>query len=135
MNKQGCIHPEILHALSLCGHGDRVLIADGNYPIASRCPQARAVYLGVCAGVPEVTQVLDAVLAQIAVEAAAVMTPGDGVVPEVFAEFEARLPGIRLSEFNRFDFYAEAAGADVRLVISTGEQRTFSNILLTVGVA
>ncbi|MFQ8759286.1 MAG: SIS domain-containing protein [Intestinimonas sp.] len=35
-----CIHPDLMRVLSLCGHGDKVLIADGNYPLAS-CPAAR----------------------------------------------------------------------------------------------
>lgn len=135
MKKYGCIHPDILYALSRCGHGDRILIADGNYPVATRCPQAQTVYLGVCAGVPKVPEVLDAILAEINAEAAAVMTPGNGSSPEIFAEFAALLPGIQLSELGRFDFYTAAAQADVRLVLSTGEQRTFANLLLTVGVA
>ena len=30
------IHPDIMAALALCGHGDKVLIADGNYPLDSK---------------------------------------------------------------------------------------------------
>ena len=35
-----CIHPELIRVLSLCGHGDKVLIADGNYPLASKTGDA-----------------------------------------------------------------------------------------------
>ena len=135
MNRQGCIHPEILSALSRCGHGDRILIADGNYPIASRCPQAALVYLGVSAGIPGVPEVLDAILAEINVEEAAVMTPDSGNEPAIFAEFKKRLPCMELSELGRFEFYAAATEPNVRLAISTGESRTFANILLTIGVS
>ena len=135
MNRQGCIHPEILSVLSRCGHGDRILIADGNYPIASRCPQAAHIYLGVSAGIPGVPEVLDAILAEINVEEATVMTPGSGTEPQIFAEFKKRLPGINLREFGRFEFYAAATEPNVRLAISTGESRTYANILLTIGVA
>ena len=49
MLKNGCIHPQIMQALSLCGHGDRILIADGNYPLAQRSGDAQKVYLGLTA--------------------------------------------------------------------------------------
>ena len=35
MLKGKMIHPEIIETLSLCGHGCKVLIADGNYPLKS----------------------------------------------------------------------------------------------------
>ena len=31
MLKNACINHEIMKAISLCGHGDKILIADGNY--------------------------------------------------------------------------------------------------------
>ena len=37
------IHPDILAALALCGHGDKVLIADGNYPLDSKSGEAETV--------------------------------------------------------------------------------------------
>ena len=36
MLKGNMIHPEIMETLSLCGHGCKVLIADGNYPLKAR---------------------------------------------------------------------------------------------------
>ena len=47
-----CIHPGIMKALSLCGHGSKVLIADGNYPLAEKSGDAEKVYLGLMAGQP-----------------------------------------------------------------------------------
>ena len=35
-----CIHPGLMKALSLCGHGSKVLIADGNYPLAEKSGNA-----------------------------------------------------------------------------------------------
>ena len=55
-----CIHPEIMRYLSLCGHGDKILIADGNYPLASKTGDAPKVYLGLMPGLPTVTDVLAA---------------------------------------------------------------------------
>ena len=47
MLKGKLIHPDIMAALALCGHGDKVLIADGNYPLDSKTGQAETVYLGL----------------------------------------------------------------------------------------
>lgn len=47
------IHPQIMAALSLCGHGDKVLIADGNYPLAAKTAGAERVYLGLTPACPQ----------------------------------------------------------------------------------
>lgn len=135
MLKSGCIHPQIMQALSLCGHGDRILIADGNYPLAQKSGDAQKVYLGLTAGQPTVTDVLRALQAEVNIEAAAVMEPSDGPEPAIFAEFRDRLPGVALEKLDRWAFYDACGQSGVRLAISTGEQRVFANILLTVGVA
>lgn len=135
MLKTSCIHPEIMSALSLCGHGDKILISDGNYPLDSKSGGAKKVYLGLCPGVPEVTQVLAALLGSAAVERAEVMLPEDGSTPPIFGEFSALLDGMELHGLGRQEFYDAASQPAVRLAISTGEKRVFANILLTVGVA
>ena len=52
------IPPDLMRVLSLCGHGDKILIADGNYPLDSRTAGAEKVYLGLTPGLPAVTDVL-----------------------------------------------------------------------------
>lgn len=132
MRKSGCIHPEILGALARCGHGDTVLIADGNYPLESRQPESERVFLGLRAGSPEATEVLSVLLGEINVEGAAVMRPEGGERPEIFDRFAALL-GFEPEQEDRYPFYTRAAGA--KLAILTGEQRLYANILLTVGTA
>lgn len=134
MMKSGCIHPGILSALSLCGHGDKILIADGNYPLDAKSGSAVKVYLGVSEGIPTVTDVLKALLQSVNVEKAEVMVP-DGEEPPIFGEFRTILDGMKLDGIDRYGFYDECGKPAVRLAISTGEKRTFANILLTVGVA
>ena len=134
MLKSGCIHPGILSTLSLCGHGDKILIADGNYPLASKSGDAIKVYLGLTEEIPTVTQVLKALLQSVNVEKAEVMVP-DGEEPPIFGEFRTILDGMKLNGIDRAGFYEECEKPAVRLAISTGEKRTFANILLTVGVA
>ncbi len=131
----GCINPQIMRALSLCGHGDKILIADGNYPLNARSGSADKVFLGLTAGVPTVTQVLEALQKEIVVEDAAVMQPVDGPEPEIFGEFRGMLGGMDLQKIERYAFYERCCEEDVRLAISTGEKRVYANILITVGVA
>lgn len=135
MKKTGCINPLISEAIAFCGHGDKILIADGNYPMQASCEQAKCVYLGLKAGQPTVTEVLETLLSEVNVEAAAVMTPEDGSRPPIFDEFEQLLPGVQLEGLGRWEFYDAGAQPKVRLAISTGEKRVYANILLTVGVA
>ena len=134
MKKSGCINPLIMQVLAAVWHGDQILIADGNYPLESKCPDSKRVYLGVRAGEPTVTTVLETILSEINVEAAIVMKPEEGR-PEIYNEFEQILPQIQLEQLSRWDFYEAAARPVVRLAISTGEKRVFSNVLLTVGCA
>ena len=130
-----CIHPGLMAALSRLGHGDRVLIADGNYPLASKTGEAEKIWLGLCPGLPTVTDVLRALQSVIRIERAQVMDPGDGTTPEIFGQFQQMLGGMELEKLGRFEFYDTCGEKTLRLAVSTGEQRTFANILLTVGVA
>lgn len=134
MLKTACINPEIMRVLSLCGHGDKILISDGNYPLDSKTGTAAKVYLGLTSGIPTVTEVLKVLTGVVNIEKAEVMVP-DGEQPPIFDEFKQILGGMDLSGLKRFDFYDECCKPAVRLAISTGEKRTFANILLTVNVA
>lgn len=134
MLKTDCIHPDMMRVLSLCGHGDKILIADGNYPLDSKSGDAEKVYLGLTSGSPEVTQVLEVLSKVTNIEKAEVMVP-DGEQPPIFGEFQKILGGMELSGLERFKFYDACCLPNVRLAISTGEKRIFANILITVGVA
>jgi L-fucose mutarotase len=128
-------HPAILEALAAAGHGSRVLIADGNYPLSTgTAPSARLVYLNLKPGLVTVTEVLETLLTAIPVEAAHVMRPDNGDEPSIFGNFRTLLPGCELQGGGRFAFYDLARGNDVTLAIATGEQRLWANILLTIGV-
>jgi L-fucose mutarotase len=135
MLKYQLLHPEILQALGAAGHGAQVLIADGNYPFATRShPNARRVYLNLAPGLLNVTDVLKVLADAIPIEAAQVMVPDSGDEPAIFAEFRALLPGIVLQPLGRFEFYDAARSPELALVIATGERRVYANIMLTIGV-
>lgn len=130
-----CIHPELLAHLARCGHGSRILIADGNYPLAEKCGGAARVYLGLTAGTPTVTEVLSVLHGEIEIEKAEVMLPDDGREPEIYSEFRRELNGLALNTLGRFEFYDSCTKQPLVLAISTGEQRTYACIILTVGCA
>ncbi len=136
MLKGSLLHPEILAALGGAGHGSRVLIADGNYPCSTTAgPNAQMVFLNLAPGLVTATDVLKVMVGAIPIEAAHVMQTADGSEPAIFAEFQDLLSGKPcLTPVERFAFYEAVGQPDVCLVISTGEQRVYANILLTVGV-
>jgi L-fucose mutarotase len=135
MLKGKLMHPDIMAALALCGHGDKVLIADGNYPLDSKTGDAALVYLGLMPGLPTVTDVLEAVQSVVNVEKAEVMDPADGTTPEIFGTFREMLDGMELDLLGRYEFYDACCEKPVRLAISTGEKRVYANLLITIGVA
>ncbi len=136
MLKTRLLHPEILAALAGAGHGSRVLIADGNYPFSTGSnPHTPVVYLNVRPGLVSVPDVLEALLSAIPVESAMVMVPSDGPAPEIHGEFRKSLPAdVPVVKRGRMEFYTEAKSEDTALVIATGEQRVWANLLLTIGV-
>lgn len=138
------IHPEILAALGRAGHGSKVLIADGNYPASTTLgPNARLVHLNLTPGKLSATEVLVALLAAIPVEHATVMdTLKTGPYatredPEIWSDFRRQLATKGVSELAKVErsvFYEASRQSDVALVIQTGEQRIYANLLLTIGV-
>jgi L-fucose mutarotase len=135
MLKTRLLHPGILAALGQAGHGAKVLIADGNYPLLTRSNgDAHRVYLNLAPGLVTVTDVLEVLVDAIPIEAAHVMVPDTGEEPDIFAEFRGLLPDTPLQVLGRIPFYEAARGPDLALAISTGEQRIYANLLLTIGV-
>lgn len=136
MLKTQLLHPTILDVLGKSGHGSGILIADGNYPFITRAnPNAERVYLNFMPGLLTVTQVLEGLLTAIPVEAAHVMVKDDNVEPPIHADFRALLGnGVPMQTHQRFAFYDQCRDSDVALVIATGEQRIYANILLIIGV-
>lgn len=129
------IHPTILQALASAGHGSKILIADGNFPFGTGAnPAATRAYLNLSPGKLLVTEVLEALVASVPIEAAEVMATDTGVEPAIYMEFRGALPDLTLMTHERFAFYGEARMSDVCLVIATGDQRLYANILLTIGV-
>ena len=111
MLKTRLLHPQILEALGEAGHGARVLIADGNYPLATQSnPAGRRVYLNLAPGRLGVIEVLEVLAESIPIEAAHVMGPDDSSEPPIYGDFRGLLPGTQLERLGRFEFYAWPGG-------------------------
>ena len=136
MLKTKLLHPDILAALARSGHFSQVLIADGNYPLASRSnPAAAKVFLNLMPGVVKTTEVLEALLATIVVQEATMMMMPQGEEAPVQDTYIGMLPaGIEVKRLERYAFYEAVCSPNTTLVILTGDTRRFANILLTIGV-
>lgn len=134
------LSPQLLKVLCEMGHGDEIVIADGNFPAESMGKDALVIRADGH-GVPEI---LDAVLAllpldQYTEKPAALMevVPGDPCVPEIWETYRALLnkhgenpKNIEMME--RFAFYERAKKAYA--IVATGESAIYANILLKKGV-
>ena len=130
------LHPEILAALGRAGHGACVLIADGNYPVSTQSPaDAARVFLNLRRGLVKVTDVLEVLRDTIPIEKVTLMAARDGRPAPIHQEFFKLLPaGIEHQALARAEFYAAANQPATALVIATGEEQRFANILITIGV-
>lgn len=135
------VHPPLLAALARAGHGAKVLLADGNYPHSTGAPpRAERVWLNVAPGMLTVADVLGVLTQTIAVERATVMVPEADALPEHRPDvipshgcYRETLPDVHLDELPRFEFYAAARADDVAILVATGDQALYANLLLTIG--
>ena len=131
------LQPDILSTLSRAGHGSCVLIADGNYPVSTHSPGSAAkVFLNLRPGLVQVADVLEVLRDTIPIEQATMMAPPDSQRAPIQKELLKLLPpGVPTNSLTRNEFYAAVSQPSTALVIVTGEERRFANILITIGVA
>ena len=145
MLRHKLIHPQISAVLAAAGHHSTVLIADGNYPAASkRGPRAELISLNLMPGIPTCNQVLEAVLSAIPVEAIQTMeTESSGPYaldgdPPVWEDYRKTIAAagldLALSPIDKWAFYEAVSTDDHVLTIQTADQQRYANILLTLGV-
>lgn len=129
------LHPELLGALGTAGHGSKILLADGNYPhTTGAAPAAKRIYLNLAPGLLTVDQVLAPLIAAVPIEAAEIMSAPAGVDVPAIDGYRAALDGVPFTGIERMAFYDAARHPDVAIVIATGDQRVYANLLLTIGV-
>ena len=145
MLKHTLIHGEISRILGEAGHHSAILIADGNYPAASkRGPRAELVSLNLMPGVVTCDQVLQAILSAIPIEQINTMmyeTEGPYAWtedPPVWSDYRKTIAqydsGLELKPIEKWAFYDAVATDDHVLTVQTADMQRYANILLQVGV-
>ena len=136
------LSPELLKVLCEMGHGDTLVIADGNFPAASMGKDAIVIRCDGH-GVPElldgILQVfpLDTYVENPAILMEKMDCDKDLVIPvwdtykEIIAKYDDR-GAEAVGNIDRFDFYDEAK--DCYCIVQTGETAIYANIILQKGV-
>ena len=139
MLKTKLAHPEILFALGKAGHGSKILLADGDYPVSTtKGINSTIVHLNICPGLVGCIELLEVLLPIVLVEKAEVMdVPSGQKAPDIWGEYKSLLSRNKhpdtLTKIERFAFYEEVAKDSTALIIQTGELREYANLLLTIG--
>jgi L-fucose mutarotase len=136
MLKFALLHPTLIAALASAGHGSKILIADANYPCATRAnPAATLVFLNLRPGLIDVDEILATIIESVPLESAAVMVPQNGPPVSAHEGYRERLgPGVPFDKLGRPEFYEASRSRDVAVVVASADQRVFANLLLTIGV-
>lgn len=137
----GILSPELLKILCEMGHGDRILLADGNFPCESVGRNAHVIRCDGH-GVPEL---LDAVLQLMPLDTAVQKpvllmqtAPDIPAEPPIWGQFCRILAShdtrgkSAVSELERFAFYEESRSCYA--IVATGERALYANIMLQKGV-
>ena len=132
------LSPDLLKILMEMGHGDEIVIADGNFPAASVAQ--RLIRLDGL-NVPEI---LEAILKLFPLDsyvknpvALMQVVKGDKVKPVIWDVFKKilKISGEPFEAFEfieRFEFYERARKAYA--IIATGESAQYANVILKKGV-
>ncbi len=131
------LSPELLKILMEMGHGDELVIGDGNFPAASMAQR-----LARCDGHP-VPPLLDAILALFPLDTfvdspvALMAVVGGGDEPPIWKTYREivgrRSPDASgVEHVERFAFYERAKQAYA--IVATGESALYANVILKKGV-
>lgn len=132
------LSPELLKILMEMGHGDELVLADGNFPAASHAQR-----LVRCDG-HAIPELLDAILTFFPLDTYAeksvalmAVVPGDPTIPVIWDEYKGLIKkhdpqAAELEQVERFAFYERAKHAYA--VVATGEKALYANIILKKGV-
>ena len=131
------LSPELLKILMEMGHGDEIVIADGNFPAET---MGKRVVRCDGHGVPEL---LDAIMQLFPLDTYTekpvmlMEVVPDDVVPVIWDKYKEIInkyepENCKIEMIERFAFYERAKTAFA--VVSTGEEALYANIILKKGV-
>lgn len=135
MLKTAVIHPTILEALGRSGHFAQVVIADGNLPVGAMAgPNSVTVHLNFSPGLLDALTVLKGIIDVCPIQGAIVMEKPPQASAEIHDAYKELLGDVSWESMERWAFYDKIRDPLTTLIIQTGEQRRFANLILTVGV-
>ena len=132
------ISPKLMKILMEMGHGDEIVLADGNFPAASN---AQRLVRCDGHGIPEL---LDAILKFLPLDiyvdkpvALMELVPGDDYDPVIWDKYEEIVgkydeEHTDFEHVERFDFYERSRNAYA--IVATSEQALYANVILKKGV-
>ena len=137
--------PELLHVLRSMGHGDKLVIADVNFPaaeVATKTTSGKNIFLAgvdlpraleaICSLLP-IDYFVDAPAGHMAPQVGGTMpAAGEEVIASAAEVVGRHAAGITLQPIERFEFYDVARTAFA--VVQTMERRPYGNVVLTKGV-
>lgn len=130
------LSPDLLKVLCEMGHGDEIVIGDGNFPAAANAKRLiRADGISACEMLDAILQVFP--LDQYDAHHFVLMQKcdGDDADTSIWQTYETILktyePNATISFEERFAYYERAKNAYA--IIATGEERQYANILLKKG--
>jgi len=132
------ISPDLLKILMEMGHGDELVIADGNFPAASLAQRlVRADGLGGAVMLDAILQLMPLDQYVPAPVALMAVVAGDTVKPVIWDNYRAIItrlePGFVDFEFvERYAFYERAKKAYA--VLATSEAAQYANVILKKGI-
>lgn len=132
------ISPELMQVMMSMGHGDEIVIADGNFPADSHAE--RLVRCDGLGGLPVIEGILKFLPVDTFVDdVAVVMQPVDPNTPEppIWEGFRRALERaenrkVPLTPIDRFEFYDRAREAYA--IVATSETALYANLILKKGV-
>lgn len=131
------LSPDLIKVLMEMGHGDEIVIADGNYPSASHTENLiRLDGLGC-------VDVLEGILSVLPLDknseysVSYMNISSEDQVPTIWSEYQEVLESskednINIEYLERFEFYEKSRSAYA--IVATGETAIFANIILKKGV-
>lgn len=137
-NIPNILSPDLLKILMEMGHGDELVIADGNFPSASIAQRLLRL------DGHNVPEILEAILKFFPLDTYVelpiglmAITPGDNIKPVIWNKYkniilESKEPFKEFEYIERFAFYERAKKAYA--VIATSESALYANIILKKGV-
>jgi D-ribose pyranase len=128
---QGTLNGQLARVVSEVGHTDRLVVTDAGLPIP---PGVERVDLAVRENLPRFLELLDVVLAEVAVEGALLSEEIRRVSPGMLAEIERRLAEVGVTpEFVPHEEFKQQT-TTARAAVRSGEFTPYANVLLTAGV-